>query len=153
MANDYPRDRPHLLLRNNGVREPYRQPNQVITRPARPGRERAAHAKAATSSPNCAGRRIRPPFFMGLGGAEQRAWSEELLARVASPGEANVSVCLLDSGMRRTDPLIESFLAAADWQTINPAWGADDTPAWQGHGTRMAGVSLYGDQRPITRSR
>jgi hypothetical protein len=90
-----------------------------------------------------------PAFFMGLGGAEQRAWSEELLARVAPPFEANVSVCLLDSGMRRTHPLIEPFLAADDWHTINPAWGADDTPTWQGHGTRMAGVSLYGDLVPV----
>ena len=86
-----------------------------------------------------------PAFFMGLGGAEQRAWSEELCAALAPPGEASVAVCLLDSGVRRTHPLIEFALAAADWHTINPAWGADDTPAWQGHGTRMAGVSLYGD--------
>ena len=56
-----------------------------------------------------------------------------------------MAVCLLDSGVRRTHPLIEPALAAADWHTINPAWGADDTQAWQGHGTRMAGVSLYGD--------
>lgn len=338
MADDYPRDRPHLLLRNNGVREPYRRPNQVITPPALPNRERAAHAQAlaqavgqalgaarqqmadrdagvavgtpgfylevelpgseragldlladrrqhmevvAVREPEQAGDPLRasvfvparaenfylrkieayrttdtqsgrprnealvsridtvrlatarslftdedrlfpskanervwwevwlrdgrrenfervaqalnitlrphavrfperevvlalsdaatldrlvahsdvvaelrrakdtPAFFMGLGGAEQRAWSDELLARVAPPGEANVSVCLLDSGMRRTHPLIEPFLAAADWHTINPAWGADDTPAWQGHGTRMAGVSLYGDLVPV----
>lgn len=338
MADDYPRDRPHLLLRNNGVREPYRRPNQVITPPALPGRERAAHAQAlaqavgqalgaarqqmaardagvavgtpgfylevelpgseragldlladrrqhmevvAVREPEQAGDPLRasvfvparaenfylrkieayrtantksgrprneplvsrietvrlatarslftdedrlfpneanervwwevwlrdgrrenfervaqalnitlrphavrfpereillalsdaatldrlvshsdvvaelrrakdtPAFFMGLGGAEQRAWSEELLARVAPPGEANVSVCLLDSGVRRTHPLIEPFLAASDWHTINPAWGADDTPIWQGHGTRMAGVSLYGDLVPV----
>lgn len=86
-----------------------------------------------------------PAFFMGLGGAEQRTWSEELMSRLARPGETSVAVCLLDSGVRRTHPLIELALAAADWHTINPAWGADDTPAWQGHGTRMAGVALYGD--------
>jgi hypothetical protein len=86
-----------------------------------------------------------PAFFMGLGGAEQRAWSEELMSRLEPPGEASIAVCLLDSGVRRTHPLIEPALAAADWHTINPAWGADDTAAWQGHGTRMAGVALYGD--------
>lgn len=90
-----------------------------------------------------------PAFFMGLGGAEQRAWSDELLGRIAPPQNVNVAVCLLDSGVRRTHPLIEPALAPADWHTINPSWGADDTPAWQGHGTQMAGVALYGDLAPV----
>ena len=85
-----------------------------------------------------------PSFFMGLGGAEQRDWSEELLQRVTPP-QADIAVCVLDSGVRRTHPLIEPALAAEDWHTIKPDWGADDTSAWSGHGTRMAGVSLYGD--------
>jgi hypothetical protein len=46
MADDFPRDRPHLLLRNNGVREPYRRPNQIITLPGLPTRQRATHAEA-----------------------------------------------------------------------------------------------------------
>jgi hypothetical protein len=90
-----------------------------------------------------------PAFFMGLGGAEQRAWSAELLDRLVAPADVNVAVCLLDSGVRRTHPLLEPALAEADWHTINPAWGADDTPAWQGHGTRMAGLTLYGDLFPV----
>lgn len=90
-----------------------------------------------------------PAFFTGLGGAEQRAWSQELLARLAPPAEESVAVCLLDSGVRRTHPLIEPLLAAVDCHTINPAWGSDDTPAWQGHGTRMAGISLFGDLVPV----
>lgn len=90
-----------------------------------------------------------PAFFMGLGGAEQRAWSDELLDRIAPPADESVAVCLLDSGIRRAHPLIEPLLSEADWHTINPAWGPDDTPAWQGHGTRMAGVSLYGDLVPV----
>ncbi|CAH1648115.1 S8 family peptidase [Chelatococcus asaccharovorans] len=89
-----------------------------------------------------------PSFFMGLGGAEQRAWSAELLERVTPP-DTDVAVCLLDSGVRRTHPLIEPALAADDWHTVKPAWGSDDTPAWRGHGTRMAGVGLYGDLVPV----
>ena len=46
MADDFPRDRPHPLLRYNGVTEPYRRPNQIITPPRLPQRERAAHAEA-----------------------------------------------------------------------------------------------------------
>ncbi|WP_194744949.1 S8 family peptidase [Thermaurantiacus tibetensis] len=91
-----------------------------------------------------------PAFFLGLGGAEQRAWSEEVLERLEPPdANASVAVCLLDSGVRRTHPLINPALAPSDWHTINPAWGPDDTPAWQGHGTRMAGVALYGDLAPV----
>jgi hypothetical protein len=91
-----------------------------------------------------------PAFFLELGGAEQRAWSDEVLDRlVPADANASVAVCLLDSGVRRTHPLIGPALAPGDWHTINPAWGADDTPAWQGHGTRMAGVALYGDLVPV----
>ena len=91
-----------------------------------------------------------PAFFLGLGGAEQRAWSGEVLDRLVPPDpNASVAVCLLDSGVRRTHPLIDPALAPEDWHTINPAWGPDDTSAWQGHGTRMAGVALYGDLVPI----
>jgi hypothetical protein len=86
-----------------------------------------------------------PAFFMGLGGAEQRAWSDDVLKRVTPPDDTNVAVCLLDSGVTRAHPLIAPALAAADCHTINPAWGVGDTAAWQGHGTRMAGVALYGD--------
>lgn len=89
-----------------------------------------------------------PSFFMGLGGAEQRDWSDELLERVTPP-QADVAICVLDSGVRRAHPLIEPALAAEDWHTIRPAWGSDDTPAWNGHGTRMAGVGLYGDLVPV----
>jgi hypothetical protein len=91
-----------------------------------------------------------PAFFLGLGGAEQRAWSGEVLDRLVPPdANAAVAICLLDSGVRRTHPLIEPALAPEDWHTINPAWGPDDTPAYQGHGTRMAGVALYGDLVPV----
>jgi Subtilase family len=86
-----------------------------------------------------------PAFFMGLGGAEQRAWSNDVLNRLTPPDGINVAVCLLDSGVRRAHPLISPALAAPDCHTINPAWSVDDTASWQGHGTRMAGVALYGD--------
>ena len=82
---------------------------------------------------------------MGMGGGEQRAWSDDVLGRVVPPDGSNIAVCLLDSGVHRAHPLIAPFLANADCHTINPAWGSDDTAAWQGHGTRMAGVAAYGD--------
>ncbi|ACB96248.1 S8 family peptidase [Beijerinckia indica] len=90
-----------------------------------------------------------PSFFMGLGGAEQRAWSDDILERLAPPHDSNIAVCLLDSGVHRSHPLIEPILADVDCHTINPAWGKDDTATWQGHGTRMAGVAGYGDLVPM----
>src|SRR5260370_20145575 len=75
MADDYPRDRPHLLLRNNGVREPYRRPNQVITPPALPGRERAAHAQALALA-----------VGQALGAARQQMASRDAGVAVRTPG-------------------------------------------------------------------
>ena len=50
MADDFPRDRPHIHLRNNGIREAYRRPNQRIEPARLPARDRAAHAAALVQS-------------------------------------------------------------------------------------------------------
>lgn len=90
-----------------------------------------------------------PAFFMGLGGGEQREWSAEALARVTPPADANVAVCILDSGVTHVHPLLSPALDVADLHTINPAWGtADSAEQWRGHGTAMAGTVLYGDLVP-----
>lgn len=130
----------NIGLRNHAVRFPEREVLLALSDVATLDRL-VAHSDVVAEL-----RRAKdtPAFFMGLGGAEQRAWSAELLDRIEPPTN-DVAVCLLDSGVRRTHPLLEPALAASDWHTVNPAWGADDTPAWQGHGTRMAGVTLYLD--------
>jgi hypothetical protein len=77
-----------------------------------------------------------PAFFMGLDGGEQRAWSDEALARLTPPADANVAVCILDSGVTQAHPLLSPALDVADLHTINPAWGtADSATQWRGHGT------------------
>ncbi len=50
MADDFPRDRPHIHLLNNGIREAYRRPNQRIEPSPLPARDRAAHAAALMQS-------------------------------------------------------------------------------------------------------
>ncbi len=91
-----------------------------------------------------------PAFFMGLDGGEQREWSDEALARLTPPVDANVAVCILDSGVTQAHPLLSPALDIADLHTINPAWGTADTAAqWRGHGTAMAGTALYGDLVPV----
>lgn len=90
-----------------------------------------------------------PAFFMGLNGGEQREWSDEALGHLSPPADANVAVCLLDSGVTQAHPLILPALDVTDLHTINPAWGTGDTAVqWRGHGTAMAGLALYGDLVP-----
>lgn len=90
-----------------------------------------------------------PAFFMGLEGGQQREWSDEALARLTPPADANVAVCILDSGVTQAHPLLSPALDVADLHTINPAWGtADSATQWRGHGTAMAGTALYGDLVP-----
>jgi hypothetical protein len=90
-----------------------------------------------------------PAFFLRLSSLDQRAWSDDARSRLTLPAAGSaVAVCLLDSGVRRQHPLIEPLLSADDWHTIDPNWGPDDTAAWHGHGTLMAGVALYGDLIP-----
>ena len=94
-----------------------------------------------------------PAFFTRLSGGEQREWSDEVLTRLKPLVDANVAVCILDSGVTQAHPLLSPALDIADLHTFNPAWGkADSAKQWFGHGTAMAGTALYGDLVPILTS-
>ncbi|MFV3131538.1 S8 family peptidase [Niveispirillum sp. KHB5.9] len=91
-----------------------------------------------------------PAMFLGLGGGEQAEWSDELLSRINPPGMAAPAVCLLDSGVTQRHPLIQPVLDETDMHTVEPTWGRADTAAfWNGHGTAMSGVAIYGDLHPL----
>jgi hypothetical protein len=51
-------------------------------------------------------------------------------------------VCVLDTGVNRTHPLLTPLLAQADLHTVTPALGVDDQA---NHGTGIAGLAAYGD--------
>ena len=87
-------------------------------------------------------------FFDSLSRDEQGEWLDELLTRIRYPVETDEApyVCLLDTGVNRGHPLLESALAANDLHTVEPSWGTDDA---DGHGTRIAGLSLTGDLTPL----
>jgi subtilase family protein len=51
-------------------------------------------------------------------------------------------ITFLDRGVARAHPLIAPALDVADRHAANPAWGVEDSV---GHGTQLAGLSLYGD--------
>ncbi len=91
-----------------------------------------------------------PALFLGMGGAEQREWSDDLLARVTPPDGRAPAVCLLDSGVNRGHPLVRVALDQSDMHTVKPAWNVADTAAqWNGHGTAMSGIAMYGDLLPL----
>lgn len=83
-------------------------------------------------------------FFDGLPVPDQGDFVREAADRLVArqPEEARASVCLLDTGVNRGHPLIAPFLAEGDCHAADGDWGEFDT---NGHGTRQAGVALFGD--------
>jgi hypothetical protein len=85
--------------------------------------------------------------FADMAPDEQSEWMGELLGRTTQSALAVApAVCLLDTGVTRGHPLLESSLSLADCHTCDPDWGAHDH---HGHGTEMAGLALYGDLVPV----
>lgn len=75
MADAFPRDRPHIHLRNNGVGEAYRRPNQKIDPPPLPARDRAGHAAALANS-----------IQQAIEGARQQIAARDAQLSVGTPG-------------------------------------------------------------------
>lgn len=73
--------------------------------------------------------------------------SSELLARVEPPDANAPAVCLLDSGINFGHPLLDIAIDRDHAWAYLPEWGPHDG-AIHGHGTQMAGLSLYGDLTP-----
>lgn len=87
-----------------------------------------------------------PSTFMEWSNVEQAASATSLVARLQGPENRNVSVCFLDTGVTQSHPLLAPALDLADVQTYDPSWSSGDQ---RGHGTNMAGTSLYGDLLPL----
>lgn len=88
---------------------------------------------------------IRQPGFVDtiedLTRDEQADWVAELQDRLA-PAEAPApAVCHLDTGVARTHVLLVGSLATEDLHTVVGSTGFDA----DGHGTKMAGIALYGN--------
>jgi hypothetical protein len=86
-----------------------------------------------------------PAIFLGFRNFEQAAWTRDLAERLRLPSADAPAVCILDSGITHTHALLASSLRPGDAHSYDPSWGTGDSAAWQGHGTAMAGVALYGD--------
>ncbi len=73
---------------------------------------------------------------------EQAEWAQEAAARVEPPAADAVAVCLLDTGVDFGQPLLRAAIDEDHTLTCFPEASAADHA---GHGTEMAGLSLYGD--------
>lgn len=81
-------------------------------------------------------------FLTTLSAAEQAEWVDDLRSRLGAASTGAPVVCVLDTGVQETHPLLADSLDAADSHRVNPAWPGLVT---DGHGTEMAGLALYGD--------
>lgn len=81
-------------------------------------------------------------FFLNLRRDEEVEWVDNAVNRVIPPAEDSPAVCLLDTGVNNEHPLLKMAMNSAEMDAYNPAWLNTDH---EGHGTGMAGLSIYGD--------
>lgn len=79
-------------------------------------------------------------FFLDEEINEQSEWATDLLNRTHFT-DSGVVVCVLDTGINLSHPLINPYIAQ-NALSANSTWGVSDN---DGHGTNMAGVILYND--------
>lgn len=84
-------------------------------------------------------------FFTNLDKDWEGDFINDLRDRINNQIEQNnVSVCLLDSGVNRLNPLLVDLIPERNLDSVNPTWTNSDSYR-QGHGTPMAGLIIYGD--------
>jgi hypothetical protein len=83
-------------------------------------------------------------FFLGeLSPGDQATWVQELEERLEVADDSHETrIALLDTGINRAHPLLVNMLDQTDMHAYEAAWGLADH---DGHGTEMAGISMYGN--------
>lgn len=85
-------------------------------------------------------------FFTALEHKEQIKWAKDLIERIEKK-DTNVAVSILDSGLNKGNVLLEIIPDSNVHSYFNDSGNDND-----GHGTKMAGVSLYGNLREMLES-
>lgn len=83
-----------------------------------------------------------PQFYMDLNLLEQEDWIRDMLGRVTPSSVHAPHICILDTGVNASHPLLTGSLAIEECYSHHPDWRTHDH---HGHGTVMAGCSLFGD--------
>ncbi len=84
-------------------------------------------------------------FFVDMNASEMNDWMVDLKNRLVV-NDNNSYVCVLDTGVNRSHPLIQDVLSSEHMQSVEMSWGVDDR---DGHGTEMAGLCEYFDLAPV----
>ena len=82
-----------------------------------------------------------PTAYVSLPPQDQMEFIEDVRERIVPPPANAPAVCLLDTGVNRSHPLLELALDEPHVMAVDPNWLAADH---DGHGTEMAGLALYG---------
>ena len=81
-------------------------------------------------------------FWTDMDNAGQAEWVQELVDRTSFKKDPGVSVCILDTGVNNSHPLLAPMLSENDCHAVEPDWSVYDEHK---HGTLMAGIAAYGD--------
>jgi hypothetical protein len=85
--------------------------------------------------------KLLPGEFLDLAPHDQAEFVEDARTRIVLAQPVRSSVCQLDTGVNRGHPLLEPAIAVEHVLSVDPAWSPADL---SGHGTEMAGLSLFG---------
>jgi len=80
--------------------------------------------------------------YMALGPYDRSLIIGEVAARIEAAGKEAPRVTILDTGVYRGHPLLDAFLPSKRCHSVGSRWKVSDH---DGHGTRMAGLALFGD--------
>lgn len=88
-----------------------------------------------------------PASFLEMEPLEEMEWIKDLQDRISYAGNhKEIAICILDTGVNYSHPLLKESISEKEADSYNTNWGTIDHA---GHGTEMAGLSLYGDLYPL----
>ena len=88
-----------------------------------------------------------PASFLEMEPLEEMEWIKDLQDRISYAGNhKEIAICILDTGVNYSHPLLKDSISEKEADSYNTNWGTIDHA---GHGTEMAGLSLYGDLYPL----
>ncbi len=88
-----------------------------------------------------------PASFLEMKPLEEMEWVEDLQNRISyADNHKEIAICILDTGVNYSHPLLKESISEKEADSYHPNWGTTDHT---GHGTEMAGLSLYGDLYPL----